>query len=93
MAVQHITKRTIDALSTTRHHEYVWDNELPGFGVRVTAGGFKAYVVQYRLPGLGRRGTVKRVTLGAHGALTPDEARRRFERKQIGKRWPAVRVM
>lgn len=84
MAVQHITKRTIDALSTTRHHEYVWDNELPGFGVRVTAGGFKAYVVQYRLPGLGRRGTVKRVTLGAHGALTPDEARR-LAKRELGK--------
>lgn len=84
MAVQHITKRTIDALSTTRHHEYVWDNELPGFGVRVTVGGFKAYVVQYRLPGLGRRGTVKRVTLGAHGALTPDEARR-LAKRELGK--------
>jgi integrase len=84
MAVQHITKRTIDALSTTRHHEYVWDNELPGFGVRVTAGGFKAYVVQYRLPGLGRRGTVKRVTLGAHGVLTPDEARR-LAKRELGK--------
>lgn len=84
MAVQHITKRTIDALSTTRHHEYVWDDELPGFGVRVTASGFKAYVVQYRLPGLGRRGTVKRVTLGAHGVLTPDEARR-LAKRELGK--------
>lgn len=84
MAVQHITKRTIDALSTTRHHEYVWDDELPGFGVRVTASGFKAYVVQYRLPGLGRRGTVKRITLGAHGVLTPDEARR-LAKRELGK--------
>lgn len=84
MAVHHITKRTIDALSTTRHHEYVWDNELPGFGVRVTAAGFKAYVIQYRLPGLGRRGTVKRITIGAHGVLAPDEARR-LAKRELGK--------
>jgi integrase len=84
MAVQHITKRTVDALATGKHHDYVWDSELPGFGVRVTASGFKAYVAQYRLPGLGRRGTVKRITLGSHGVLTPDEARK-LARRELGK--------
>lgn len=27
------------------------------------------------------------------GRVTPDEARRRFDRKQVGKRWPAVRIL
>ena len=84
MTVQRITKRTVDGLSTHRHHEYIWDSELRGFGVRVTASGFKAYVVQYRLPGLGRRGAVKRVTLGEHGRLTPDEARR-LAKRELGR--------
>src|SRR6185437_2694594 len=84
MAVKHITKRTVDALTTTKHHEYLWDSELPGFGVRVTAAGFKAYVAQYRLPGLGRRGSIKRVTLGTHGVLTPDQART-LAKRELGK--------
>lgn len=84
MAIQHITKRAVDALTTDRHHEYVWDSELPGFGVRVTASGFKAYVAQYRVQGLGRRGAVKRLTLGTHGVLTPDEARK-LAKRELGK--------
>src|SRR5438046_1558734 len=83
MAV-HITKRVVDALTTKKHHDYIWDSEVPGFGIRVTASGFKAYVAQYRMPGLGRRGTVKRITLGAHGILTPDEARR-LAKRELGK--------
>jgi integrase len=84
MAVQRITKRMVDDLSTTRHHSYVWDSELPGFGIRVTAAGFKAYVAQYRLPGAGRRGPTKRITLGTHGVLTPDEARK-LAKRELGK--------
>ena len=84
MAVQRITKRMVDTLSTTAHHSYVWDSDLPGFGVRVTAAGFKAYVMQYRLPGIGRRGAAKRLTLGTHGAITPDEARR-LAKRELGR--------
>ncbi len=84
MAIERITKRVVDSLNTTRHHEYFWDSDLPGFGVRVTSAGFKAYVAQYRLPGLGRRGTTKRVTLGTHGVLTPEEARR-LAKRELGR--------
>jgi integrase len=84
MAVKQITKRTVDALATTKHHEYFWDSELSGFGIRVTASGFKAYVAQYRLPSAGRRGAVKRMTLGTHGVLTPDEARK-LAKRELGK--------
>ena len=45
---------------------------MAGFGVRVHATGRKVYVVQSRGPD-----GPKRVTLGRHGALSADEARKR----------------
>ena len=48
-----------------------WDRELPRFGVKVSRGGAKSYVVQYRASG-----RVRRYTIGRHGApWTPDTAR------------------
>ena len=50
-----------------------WDRELPGFGVRVHPSGRKVYVAQTRARGK----AAKRVTVGVHGVLTAEEARRR----------------
>jgi integrase len=84
MAVQRITKRVVDAATSEGAELFIWDEDLSGFGLRVTATGHKSYVVRYRLPGLGRRGNVKRVTLGEHGRLTPDEARA-LAKRELGK--------
>ena len=67
-----ITKRTIDALSVDKGDAVFWDRDLRGFGVRVHASGRKAYVVQTRGPG----GRLKRVTVGRHGKMTAEAARR-----------------
>ena len=45
---------------------------MPGFGVRVYASGVKVYVVQSR-----KGGKSVRVTVGRHGVISADEARRR----------------
>jgi integrase len=50
-----------------------WDAAMPGFGVRVTQGGHKSYVVQYRA-GTGRGAVDRRITI--KGVLKLDEARR-----------------
>ena len=67
-----ITKRTVDALTVESEDAVFWDRDLPGFGVRVHATGRKVYVVQSR----GKAGP-KRVTLGRHGDMSTDEARKR----------------
>ena len=50
----------------------VFDDALPGFGIRFRAGGKRTWVVQYRV------GTKhRRVTLANAAALDPEEARKR----------------
>lgn len=50
---------------------FLWDDELKGFGVRLTPSA-RTYIVQARVSGKTRR-----VTLGKHGVLTTQEARKR----------------
>jgi integrase len=73
-----ITKRAVDAAKARKADSYLWDNELSGFGLKVTPTGRKVYLVQYRLGG--RKGRTRRVTIGQHGQITPtfarDEAKR-----------------
>ena len=66
-----LTKRVVDALSVEKNDAVFWDRELAGFGVRVYATGRKVYVVQSRGPW-----GPKRVTLGKHGEMSCDEARK-----------------
>ena len=67
-----ISKRTVEALKVGKDTVF-WDSELSGFGVRVYPSGSKYYVVQTRAGGK----AAKRVTVGRHGIVTAEEARRR----------------
>ena len=51
-----------------------WDRDLAGFGVRVHTTGRKVYVVQSRGPG-----GLRRLSLGPHGDLFPQEARKQAQ--------------
>lgn len=75
-----VTKRAVDALECPpgKDRAFLWDDALAGFGVAAFASGKKVYVVQYRSNGRSRRATI-----GDHGRLTPDEARREA-RKLLG---------
>lgn len=46
------------------------DSALPGFGLRVTSGGKKSFIIEKRI-----NGKVKRITIGPYGAITPEQAR------------------
>ncbi len=78
MAVS-ITKRTVDAAKPAVKDHFIWDDDISGFGLKVTPAGGKVYVYQYRIarPGQASRTPAKRYTIGKHGNLTPDEARKR----------------
>jgi integrase len=72
MAKGRISKKTVDALQCTagKDREFLWDESLTGFGVAGFPSGAKTYVIQYR-----RAGRTRRVVIGDHGRLAPDEAR------------------
>ncbi len=68
-----ISKRSVDAAKPKAKDTYLWDDELAGFGLKVTPTGRKVYLVQYRVGG--RKARTRRVTIGPHGSVTPDAAR------------------
>ena len=68
----HLTARLVQQLPP-EGDVFVWDDQIPGFGVRCRFGQ-KSYVLQYRVIG-GRGSRQRRVTLGRVGALSLDDAR------------------
>lgn len=72
-----LTKRTVDAAEPRSAAWFLWDEgkgSIAGFGLRVSPGGAKAYVLQYRMSGAKAD---RRYTIGRHGPWTPDKARER----------------
>lgn len=72
-----LTKTAVAAIvPPTQGQSIVWDSELAGFGVRVTAKGVKTFVIQRRIDGRERR-----IGIGRFGPVTPEMARRLAETK------------
>jgi hypothetical protein len=67
-----LTKRTVDTIEPQPTEFFIWDESIPGFGLRVMPSGRKSFVVQYRA---GRR--PRRMSLGPSTVLTCDQARTR----------------
>jgi integrase len=67
-----LTKRIVEAAEPRGRDYFIWCDELPSFGVRVFASGKRSYLVQYRA-----EGRTRRVSIGLHGAVTCEEARKR----------------
>lgn len=74
-----LTKRVVDAAEIRDRDYFIWDDELPGFGLRVFASGKRSYLIQYRAAGRTRR-----YTIGLHGVWTPETARQEAK-VQIGR--------
>lgn len=56
-----------DQVST---QDFYRDEAIPGFGLRVTSGGARSFIVEKRV-----NGRVKRITIGRYGNLTVEQAR------------------
>jgi integrase len=69
-----LTKSLIDETAPGERDVIVMDAALAGFGLKVTPAGKKVFFFRYRVGGRGSK--ERKVTIGAFGALTLDEARR-----------------
>jgi integrase len=70
-----LTKSLVEKLPVPETGQEIYrDTKLKGFGIRVTSGGTKTYVVEKRI---GRK--VRRVTLGRSNVLSAEEARKRAQ--------------
>jgi integrase len=67
-----LTKSFLDGLAPSDNRYTVWDGQLPGFGVRVSVGGRKSFILRYRPKG---RAEKRYVSLGRYGVVTTEEAR------------------
>lgn len=69
-----ITKTAIDGMKfegrTPKARDLRWDDELPGFGVRIWPSGKKSFFIEYR-----HMGRPRYMTIGPYGVLTLHQAR------------------
>lgn len=71
-----LTKTIVDSAEQRARDYYLWDDQLKGFGVRITPTGRKSYLVRYRVGG-GRSAQQRKFRIGFHGSpWTVDAARK-----------------
>lgn len=76
-----LNKEHIDALEPPeRGYVIHWDDDLRGFGLRVTQSGVKSFVLQRRINGRERR-----ITIGRYGESLPADKARKVARKLDGQ--------
>jgi len=74
MIAEKLSKTVVERIKATDQDVVVWDNTLPGFGVRVKPSGVRSYIIQYRNR---NTSTSRRLTIGQHGPLlTLDQAKK-----------------
>lgn len=75
-----ITKGTVDKAEVPASGQrFIWDSEVKGYGVRITSGGTRTFIIQKRI-----NGKDKRVTLGRYPEITEEQARK-LAQAHIGK--------
>lgn len=75
-----LTKRAIDQLDSPESGQaFLWDSEMRGFGVRVTASGLKTFILQYRTS----KERSRRLVLGRYGVFTLEQARNNAREKLV----------
>lgn len=67
-----LTKRTVDAAKASTKEQFIWDSQLPGFGLRVKTSGAKSFLIQYR--NASRK--TRRFTIGKANIVPAERARK-----------------
>lgn len=70
-----LTKEAVDRATPKSKRYEIWDDALPGLGLRVEPTGTKSFIFRYRPAGTGRDGVKRFLKIGRYGSLTPDQAR------------------
>src|SRR5262245_43627208 len=72
--MKRLNQKTIAALQipSGKDEQTFWDDDFPGCGLRVRAGGSRAWIYQYKIGQQQRK-----ITFGAWPAMTPAQARER----------------
>ncbi len=74
MIAEKLSKTVVERIKAVDRDVVVWDDTLPGFGIRVKPSGVRSYIIQYRNR---NTGASKRLTIGQHGPLlTFDQAKK-----------------
>ena len=71
-----LTKRLVDQATPGEKTKVLWDSDIKGFGCKVTPAGRKAYFLYYRT----EDGQQRRPTIGRHGDITCEEARKKAKK-------------
>ena len=66
-----LNKSNIEAIKSIGKDKFYWDDDLKGFGLRLSPQGKKSFLIQYR-----KDGRSKRIRIGQFGNITAFNARR-----------------
>ena len=72
-----LIKSLIDQTVPSERLFYLWDSQLPGFGVKITPSGRKNFILKYRVGDGGRQAQQRWYLIGQFGVLTVDQARQK----------------
>jgi len=72
-------KAVIDAAQPRAKRHIIWDEQLPGFGLRIEPSGAKVFLVRYRGEGGGRNAPQRQATIGRYGVVTLAQASKKAE--------------
>jgi integrase len=72
-----LTKSVVENMAAGLKDVILWDQEVKGFGLKVTPKGKRVYFAYYRAA----NGQQRRPVIGVHGVVTAEEAR------QVAKKW------
>lgn len=72
MTITKARKLTKTMVEQASKNQIVWDAEIPGFGVRVTPGGSKSFIFQFR----SRTREQGKLVIGRFPSMTVDQARK-----------------
>lgn len=70
-----LTKTVADGALPDGERYIIWDDELAGFGLRVSTAGARSWIAKYRVGG-GRNGAARWLTIGSYPKVSAVDARK-----------------